>query len=306
MISSLNPSAEVFVSSLQLIQNRISKDQQELTSGLRVSQASDDPDQICSILQLRAQVAGVQQTQQNLEAAGPQVESAESAIQQAIQLLDNATTLAAQAASSTTDADQQLDIAPQAQGILEQLVSLSQSANNGHYIFSGDQDQLPAYTLNLANGNGVQQEIDPGPPGEIADSNGVTFQVGLTAQQIFDDRNADGSYATDNVFAAVNGLLTSLQTGNTPGILQAVTNIKAAASHLNDESSFYGGVQNRITGANTTASQALIALQQQLSSKQDADAVSASLDLNASETNLQAAMSSEAMLKPQSLFNYLG
>ena len=236
----------------------------------------------------------------------PRVSSGESAIQQAIQLLDTATSLASGAAGSTSSAAQRLDSAPQVQSILQQLVSLSQTSVGGNYVFSGDQATQASYSLNLANGNGVNQLIQPGPPGQVTDANAIPFSTGLTAQQIFDNRNSDGSYATDNVFAAVNGLLTGLQNNDVAAIQQAVTSIQSAATHLNNASSFYGGVQNNITAANTAASQMLVTLQQKLSNEQDADATSAALDLTSAQTNQQAAMSAEAALKPQSLFNYLG
>jgi len=82
--------------------------------------------------------------------------------------------------------------------------------------------------------------------------------------------------------------------------------MQAAQGHLNNESSFYGGVQNTITNANNSASQTLITLQQQLSSEQDADVVQVSIDLNSALTCEQASLSAQAMNKPQSLFNYLG
>jgi|HubBroStandDraft_6_1064221.scaffolds.fasta_scaffold166138_2 flagellar hook-associated protein 3 FlgL len=305
MFPNINPASNLFLANLQIIQNRMSTDEQQLTSGLRVNVASDAPDQISEILQTRAQISGVQQTQQNLSTVGPLVDSGESAIQQALQLLDTATTLATGAASTTTTAAQRLDSAPQVQGILEQLVSLSQTAVAGTYVFSGDQSTQPTYSVNLANGNGVNQLSQPGPPGQIADATGITFSTGLTAQQVFDDRNPDGSYAPDNVFAAVNGLLTALQTNNVPNVQQAITNIQSASAYLNNESSFYGGVQNTITAANTSASATLVTLQQQLSNLQDADATSDALDLTSVQTNEQAAMSAEAQLKPQSLFTYL-
>ena len=305
MFPNINPSSSLFLANLQIIQNRMSTDEQQLTSGLRVNVASDAPDQISEILQTRAQISGVQQTQQNLSAVRPIVDSGESAIQQAIQLLDTATTLATGAAGTTTTAAQRLDSAPQVQGILEQLVSLSQTAVAGNYVFSGDQSTQPTYSVNLANGNGVNQLSQPGPPGQIDDANGIAFSTGLTAQQIFDDRNANGSYAPDNVFAAVNGLLTALQTNNVTSVQQAITNIQSASAYLNNESSFYGGVQNTITAANTSASSTLVTLQQQLSNLQDADATSDALDLTSVQTNEQAAMSAEAELKPQSLFTYL-
>jgi flagellar hook-associated protein 3 FlgL len=308
MTPSINPNSEIFLSNLQQIQNRMSTAEQQLSSGLRVSVASDDPDEISSILQLRAQIAGVQQTQENLSNVTPQVESGENAIQQAIQVLDTATSLATQAAGSTLDASQRLDLAPQVQGILQQLVSLSQSSVNGRYIFSGDLSGQPQYTM-AANGDSVQQMFQAGPPPQIEDANGIKISIGLTAQQIFDDQAGGGpgtgNPAPDNVFAAVSGLLTALQTNNSAGILTAVTNIQTASAHLNDESSFYGAAQNDLTAAGNSASQTLIEVQQQLSNEQDADAAQASLNLTQATTDEQAAMCAQAMLKPQSLFTYL-
>jgi len=305
MTPSINPNSEIFLSNLQQIQNRIGTAERQLSSGLRVSVASDDPDQISSILQLRAQIAGVEQTQENLSNVTPQVESGENAIQQAIQVLDTATSLATEASGSTSNASQRQDEIPQVQGILQQLVSLSQTAVNGQYIFSGDLSGQPQYTL-AANGSSVQQMTQPGPAGQIQDANGLPISIGLTAQQIFDDQDANGNPTAASAFAAVTGLLTALQNDDGQGILTAVTNIQTASAHLNDESSFYGAAQNDLTAAGNSASQALIQLQQQLSNEQDADAAQSSLDLTTATTAEQAAMSAQAMLKPQSLFNYLG
>jgi flagellar hook-associated protein 3 FlgL len=308
MIASINPNSAMFLSNLQQIENRMSTADQQLSSGLRVSVASDDPDEISSILQLRAQIGGVQQTQENLSDVTPQVDAGENAIQQAIQALDSATTAGTEAASSITTALQMQDQIPAVQGILQQLVSLSQTAVNGVYIFSGDQSGQPQYTL-AANGNSVQQAFQAGPPGQIADPNGVMISIGLTAQQIFDDQAGGGAGtgnpAPDNVFAAVTGLLTALQSGSTSGVQAALGNLQTASTHLNDENSFYGAAQNNLTAAGNSAGVTLIQLQQQLSSEQDADEAQASMDLTQATTDEQAAMSAQAMLKPQSLFTYL-
>ena len=308
MTSSINPQSEIFLTDLQQIQNRVSIAERQLSSGLRVSLASDDPDQISNILQLRAQVASVQQTQQNLSIVTPQVQSAENAIQQAIQVLDTATSLATEATGSTADGGQRKEEIPQVQGILQQLVSLSQTAVNGQYIFSGDLSQGPQYSLD-ANGN-VQQNFQTSAPPQIADSNGIMISIGLTAQQVF-DAQADGSSGTgnpapNNVFAAVSGLLTALQDDSSSEVQTALGNIQSASAYLNDQSSFYGAAQNNLTAASNTASQTLVDLQQQLSNEQDADAAQASLDLTQATTDEQAAMSAQAILKPQNLFSYLG
>ena len=201
------------------------------------------------------------------------------------------------------------DEVPAVQGILQQLVSLSQTSVNGQYIFSGDLSGQPQYTLAPDGNSVVPPATLAGPPGQVEDANGVPISVGLTAQQIFDDQvgggSGTGNPAPDNVFAAVTGLLTALQSGSTTGVQTALSNIQDASTHLNDESSFYGAAQNTLTAAGNSASQSLVQLQQQLSNEQDADAAQASLDLTQANTDEQAAMSAQAMLKPQSLFTYL-
>jgi flagellin-like hook-associated protein FlgL len=179
---------------------------------------------------------------------------------------------------------------------------------NGVYIFSGAQSGQPQYTL-AAGGNSAQQAFQAGAPGQIADPNGVMMSIGLTAQQIFDDQAGGGSGtgnpAPDNVFAAVTGLLTALQSGSSSGVQTALANIQAASTHLNDENSVYGAAQNNLTAAGNTASQTLIQLQTQLSNEQDANEAQASENLTQATTDEQAAMSAQAMLKPQSLFTYM-
>ena len=308
MTPSINSNSSMFLSDLGQIENRMSTAQQQLSTGLRVSVASDDPDEISSILQLRAQISGVQQTQENLNDATPQVDAGENAIQQAIQVLDTATSLGTEAASGFTSASQMQAEVPQVQSILQQLVSLSQTAVNGAYIFSGNQAGQPQYTL-ATGGDSVQQAFQAGPPGQIADSNGVLISVGLTAQQIFDDQAGGGAGtgnpAPDNVFAAVTGLLTAMQSGSTSGVQAALTNIQAASTLLNNQSSVYGAAQNNLTAAGNTASQTLIQLQTELSNQQDADEAQASEDLTEATTDEQAALAAQAVNKPQDLFSYL-
>lgn len=303
MSSSINPTSAFFLSSMQQIEQRISTAEKQMSSGLRVNVASDAPDQISSILQLRARIAGIQQTQNNLATVTPRVNAGEEAIQQAIQVLDTATSLATEAASTTTTASQRQDMVPQVQGILQQLVSLSQTAVNGQYIFGGDQSGQPTYTLNVS-GDGVQQMILPGPPGQIQDANGVAFSIGLTAPQIFDD-GGQATPAADNVFSAVTGLLTSLQNNDISGVQNALSNLQSASAYLNNQSSFYGAAQNNITAASNSASTTLVQLQQQLSAEQDTDVVQTATELQTALTAEQAAIQSQALFKPQSLFNYL-
>jgi len=305
MITSISPTSEIFLSNLQQIENRVSTAERQLSSGLRVNEASDAPDQISNILQLRAQIAGVQQTQHNLSVVGPQVNSADTAIQQATQVLDSATSLATQAANGTPTPAQQAAMASQAEAILQQLVSLSRTNVNGQYIFSGAQSGQPSYGM---NGSTYQQLIVPAPglPGAIQDTNGVSIATGLTASQVFDGGNSPNPQQ-NSAFAAVASLVTALQENpsNSTDLQSALANIQSATAYVSSQGSFYGAVENNITAANNTASTQLTQLQQLLSNEQEADIPTVSQELQSALTSEQAAMQGQAQFKPQSLFSYL-
>ena len=306
MIQSLNPSSELFLANLNRIQSQINQTESQLSSGLKISQPSDAPDQLEGLMRIRADLARNTQVSTNLTEVKSETDTAEKSLETATQLMDQAVSLGAQGANGTQTASTRQTLALQVQGILEQLVGLSQTAVQGRFVFSGDQDQSPSYDLNLANANGVDRLLTTQATRQVTDASGVSFTVALTAQNIFDHRNADDSLAAGNVFAAVNSLRVSLQANDQAGINTALTSLHTANDYLNSQLSFYGSVQNRVQDAQTFAAQQNVQLQTALSQTQDADVTQAAVTLTQSQTQLQAALRAEASRPHTSLFDFLG
>jgi len=305
MLSSLSPQTQLFLADVDRVQQQIATANQQVSSGLKINVASDDPDVVSELLQLRANLQKNTQITTNLGIANTDANVAEGALSSAAQLMDTAVSLAAQGATATTTASGRQAIAQQVQAILEQMVSYSQTQSGGRYVFSGDAETQPTYRLNLSSGNGVDQLVTPAATRQVEDPAGGSFAVSETAQQIFDDRNTDGTYATDNVFAALTGLYNALQSNNVSGITASTDSLKAASDHLNVCLAFYGNVQDRIQNATTFAGNYNVQLQTQLSQLQDADIASASLELTEGTTAMQAAFAGEAKIPQTTLFDYL-
>jgi len=305
MITNLSPASQAFLNGLDLIQQKITTANEQLSSGLKLNVASDEPDQIGNVLQLRANIAQNNQTLTNLSTVQTEANTAGQALEDASKLMDQAVSLATQGANTTTSASEYQTLALQVQNIMQQMVSYSQTSVNGRFIFSGDDDQNPPYQLDLSSGNGVDQLTTASATRQIQDPAGGTFSVDQTAQQIFDDRNPDGSYAAGNVFASLNTLLVAMQNNDTTGVANSIASLQAANTHLNNSLSFYGDVQDRLQSATDYANNYNVQLQTQLSQAQDADATAAALELTQGNTQLQAAYSAQAKLPTQSLFSYL-
>jgi len=308
MITGIDPAAAQFLASLNQTQARTNRAEVEISSGLSFQDASDAPDQVSDILKLRADIARNDQVQSNLSGVKVQVDTAEQAMENAEQLVEQARTLAAEGATGTQTAASRAATAQEVDSLHQQLVSLSATQVGGHYVFGGDADQTAPYQLDTVNpdtGGGVVQVTNAQATRQIQDAAGNTFTVDLTAQQIFDDRNPDGTPAADNVFTAVNQLRVALQANDQTGIQNAEVALGTADDYMNTRLSFYGAAQNRVTAASNLSSNVGLELQTALAGKQDADLTQAIMELTQGQIAEQAALQAQAKMPKTSLFDFL-
>jgi flagellar hook-associated protein 3 FlgL len=301
MISSLDPSAQQFLNDLNRISAAMNTAQQQMSTGLKVSEVSDAPDQISTLLEARAGLSSTQQVLSNLSRQTAEVNTGEQSLQSAVQLFEQARTLGAQGATDTITADQRATLAGQVGTIMQQMVGLAGTTVEGRYIFSGDSDQQTPYTIDLTQANPVSAYLGSSTTRVAQDPNGTTFPIALTAQQIF-----DSSDPTTNVFVSLNSLRTALANNDSTGVLNALNAMPTVDSYLNNQLAFYGNTQNRITDATNSGQNLQTQLQTQISNLQDADITDAILQLTQAQTQQQAALSARAQLPRTSLFNFLG
>lgn len=301
----LNSAGQIFIANITAIEENNQKIQQQLSSGHRVNEASDAPDEVSQLLGLQAALARNTSLTANLQSVQSQAQTADQALSQASQLINNVLTLGAEGSNSSETAGSRQQLAQQVQSIFNSLVSLSQTAVAGQYIFSGD-SSTPQYQVDPASPNGVDRTSTAQNASQVEDPNGGLFPAGLTAEQIFDARNADDSFATGNVFFAVTSLVQALNNGDTSSVNQAVGLVQTAATFLNSQQSFYGTLENRITNSLSTASALDTSLKTQISNLRDTDVAQAAVELTQGQTELSAALESESKIPATSLFNYLG
>ncbi len=295
-----------FLADITQVENALNQTSQQISSGYKVTQASDAPDQISTLLQLEANLNSNNQITANLSNVKAQVDTGESVLGNAVTLTQQALSLGAEGASSIETATQRQTLSQQVQDILSQLVGISNTTVAGKYIFSGDQSASPSYQLDSTSATGVDRLITTQATQQIQDTSGNSYAIGETAQDIFDHRNPDDTVAPDNLFAAVNGLQVALANNDTPGINTALASLQTASSYLDQQQSFYGTVQDQVAASTTAAQSQNVALTAQIGSIRDADLTQDAVELTQGQTAESAAFSAEAKLPTTSLFNYLG
>jgi flagellar hook-associated protein 3 FlgL len=305
MITGLSASNEQFLASIQDLQTRLDQAQSQLSSGSRVSKASDSPNTLGDIFQTRSDFARVNQTDQNLGIVKAQVDAADTSLQQAVKLLESAAVTGAQGAGTTVSAATRNTLASQIQGLQSQLVALSRTQVDGVYIFSGDSGSVPSYQLNLNSPTGVDRLVTASATIQVADPTGVTFQVARTAQDLFDKRDSNDNAAPENAFAALQTLQVALQSGDTNAINNALGSVKAAGDYVNQQAAFYGAAQNRVSASIDLAKKFEVQDQAQLSALQDTDVAAVALQLTQLGNGLNAALAAQGKRPAHSLFDFL-
>jgi flagellar hook-associated protein 3 FlgL len=305
MLQNLSAIGQMFLANLGNLQNQMAKTQQQISSGVRVNQASDDPGSVGDILQLQSDLGKVTQVVTNLGQVKGEVDTAESALESATQFLDQVRQLGAQGANSIVTASQRAGLSQQVENLLTQIVSISRTQYNGTFIFSGDAVGSPAYQLNLSSPTGVDRLSTAPSTRVIQDATGVTFGDSMTAQDIFDHRNTDDSIESDNVFAAVNSLRVALANNDLSGITAAMDSLKQAGDYLSTSLAFYGGVQNQVANATSVAQRFQLQDQTALSNKRDTNIAAAAISLSQEQAQLQGSLQAQAATPKTSLFDFL-
>lgn len=301
MISSLSSSSDAFLNAMDQVTQRMNNVQRQLSTGLRVSSVSDDPDSVSAILQTRSDLDTSQQIQANLANVKTETDTAEQAMQSAVSLMEKVRVLGAQGVTETATPQSRQALGDQVGAMLEEVVGLAGTKVQGRFIFSGDADGTAPYTVDLTSATPVSPYAGGPVTRQVQHPNGSRFTVARSAQEIF-----DSSVPGQNVLTSLTSLRTALQANDTQGISDALTNVASSLNYLNSQLAFYGTVQNKVADATNFGNKLQVQLKTQLSSLQDADITSAAVELAQATTQQTAALQAHAKIPRTTLFDFLG
>jgi flagellar hook-associated protein 3 FlgL len=305
-IAPTNPGAQWFLDGIANLQNQQTEITRQISSGYQIQDASDAPAQTPELIGLGSSLAAVEAYQTNLVRVQAEASTADSALGSGISLIQNAITLGEEGANTTSTPASQQTLATQIQSIQQQLVSISNTAVEGRYIFGGDQDQSPPYQYDASSATGVDSLTPQTSTRVIDNPQGQAVYQPLTAQQIFNPVDATGAPTANSTFAALQSLVTDLQAGNTTGISTDLASLNTASSYVNQQQAYYGTAEQRLTDEQTTSTNQATALQVQIAGLRDTNVVQAATELTQISTDQSAALAAQAALPTKSLFDYLG
>ena len=271
---------------------------QQLSSGKRVSQASDDPSAAALEVNLAYQIDSCDQFLRSISSIYSELQTADSSLNSVVTSLQRAITLGTQGANGTLADDNRATIAQEITGISQQVMSIANLTFNGHYVFGGTANSQPPYSVDLLTGGVVYQ--GNGNVNSVEIETGQSIAVNQPGSALFSAAGAD-------VFQALQNLATALQdpTSTTDDIGSATTQVRNAFNQLTSARAFYGSTIDQLVGAEDFLNSEKVSLKQQQNSTIGVDMNRAATDLTNAEQARNATVQAASTLSSLSLMDYI-
>lgn len=281
--------------------------QEQMTSGKRVSRASDDP--AAAARAERAMIAKLrtEADQRAVDASRNSTLQAESALGDAGELLQQAREYMISAGNASYSDQEREGLAVAIRGLREQLLSVSNRGDgSGAYLFGGQgSSQVP-----FADEPGGVQFRGDGGAAVTANAQPLPLTVdgGFTWLQATDP---DTGSSDLSVFDVLDRLATELATDGRSNddiaatVREGVKDLDAISDHLLSARSRLGETLNRSDAVEVRLSQQALMASAERSAAEDLDMVEAASDFQNQQTGYDAALKAYSMVQRLSLFDYI-
>jgi flagellar hook-associated protein 3 FlgL len=275
------------------VADRLSRVQQQLSSGKLIQQPEDDPFGAGRALFLRDEVSNIQQFQRNINEGQAWLQTSDIALGNVTDLVQRVRELVVQGANGTLDQGGLNAIASEIGQLKQSLREQGNATFSGRYVFAGTQTNTPPFPTgsNAYAGNTgiVQRQI----------SQGQTVAVNEDGVSVF---GPNGS----NLFDVLDTIQSDLQTGNRTSLQNGdLSNLDAAFDRVQQARANVGAITNRLETQNNHLKDQEVNVTGLLSQTEDADMAKTMITFSQTQAVYQAALQAGAKVIQPSLLDFL-
>ncbi len=265
--------------------------QDQLSTGKKISRASQDPVVAMNGMRYRTQVTETEQFKRNLSEVYNWMDTADSTLDQTTNALHRVRELTVQASNDTYEETQRANIAKEVQQLKEHLESLGNTKANNKYIFNGTDTTNKPIDLEAGQFSTNEQNV------EIELLKGVKVPVNMTPNKVF----------SEQLFADIQALEDMLNDPTTTaedlsGMLDTLD------VHINnsvDERAELGARMNRVEMIDNRVQEQEVIAKRIMSDNEDADIEKVIIALMSQENVHRAALSSSGRIIQPTLMDFL-
>lgn len=212
--------------SLDQTTSKIQLTEQQLATGKRVIQPSDDPVAYSEAQLFNQQQSAVSNDLLLVQQTQGRLATADNALANVALSINSALVSATQGADGSADPAQMKTIGGQVQGILDQVIATADLQYAGSHVFAGNQVlTTPFNPLGVYAGD--------------AGTNSVTFSDGTKLQLSFDGKSIFGDNVT-GLIGTLTSLVTALNAGNKAAVSATLPQLQAALQTIGQSRSVVG------------------------------------------------------------------
>lgn len=290
--------SDTMIQQIQTLSAQQAQYQQQLSSGDRITNPSDDPSAMNQVLNMQSQMQSLQQISSNNSTATAITQQSYSALNNLQSISTSAGELVTEGASGTTSPADYAAYSQQLTQLIKQALDTANTQYNGNYIFGGTQTTTPPFTATYdASGNvtGVTYTgTASGISMETGQGNTVSpYTDGATNQQMAD---------------FINNLVTlqSAMNSASPTAVQATqSSLQTSEDNVITAVSGIGAVQSGLQADQALNQSAFTSLQGLVSTDTSTDVATTTVQFSQAQAAYQAALEAGAKIMADPLINLL-
>jgi flagellar hook-associated protein 3 FlgL len=271
---------------------RMSKTQEQLSTGKKISRPSDDPVVAMKGMTYRTNLTEVEQYKRNLSEAYNWMENSDAALDKATSVMQRIRELTVQASNGSLEDSQKEMIGKEITQLKDHLASIANTQVAGKYIFNGNDTTHPPVDLSQgqvsSNGNAVELEL----------SKGIKIKVNIDPKNVF-------TLSPDGLFGDIADLETALETPGSANIDGFLDKLDNHINNLVSERAELGARYNRVELIDARVNEQEVIANRILSDNEDADIERVITDLKMQETVHRAALGVGSRIMQPTLMDFL-
>jgi flagellar hook-associated protein 3 FlgL len=294
--------AQDLLSNINQAMNRIDTTQEELSTGKKINQPSDNPYGTSLALQLNNQIANLNSYSNNVTDGTGWAQAGNAALTDITGAVQRIRELVVQASNGTqTQADMSAD-ADEVSQLIDQIKQDANTQYNGQYIFAGAATGTQPYQAGANDayaGDSGQVMRTIGPGTSIAVNANLAGVLG-TGQTTAGQPAGDGK-----LLNTLRNIADAMQSGNTGALSPNLSQLDSNFNSLTGLTAALGATTDRLQMAGSRIESLQAADTQVLSNTQDADMAKTEIDFSTQQAALTAALQAGAHIVQQSLMDFL-
>ena len=288
------------------VQAKLTKVQEQLSTGLQIVKPSDAPDKASLVTRLESELARQSGYQDTLKSVNVRLSAEETALKNTSDVMYRVKELAVQAANDTLGAQDRQSIALELGTLRDQILSMANSQDsNGNYLFSGSKAGTPPYSKDASGvvyyqGDQARMKVN------VGDSRRMNLNMpGSDAfvRVVRDD--GKGAQTGVDFFQALDDLVTAVKSSDYSNIQRGISEVDGLQQGVSEGLAQIGTDLTVVDMQNSVLDEVVLRLKATRSDVEDLDYTEAITRMNKDQLALQAAQSGFAKISQLSLFNYI-